>query len=782
MPTDRGLLDLGRRLTRMDADELRVRARQEACKRWDLLLAKVGWRFYQDIAPPSRPAGRFFFSRGDVPGILSYLRERLPGLPEQVVERAGRICRHQFDLLGYEGVQYGTPIDWHCDAVHGKRAPLRPWFRVPYLDFGQVGDAKVTWELSRHQHLVTLAMAYRFTGDDRYAAELFRQWYDWQAQNPYPFGINWASSLEVAFRSLSWLWVWHLLEGCPVVPPAFARHLRQALSVNARHIERYLSTYFSPNTHLLGEAVGLLFIGTLCPASARAQHWQQLGWRIVLREAQRQVQSDGMHFEQSLYYHVYALDFFLHARILAAANGLRVPVAFDQVLGRMLDVLAALQAAGPLPQTGDDDGGRVFDPQRNRREHLLDPLATGAVVFHRPELKTPRWPVHPEMVWLLGTGPVRRFDALRCARPEPRSFALQPSGMVVMSSPGEEEQRLLIDAGPQGASRAVHGHADTLSVQLAVGGKDVLVDAGTFAYADAEGGRNRFRETSSHNTVVVDGKSQAEPAGSFLWRSVADGKVESFVSGRTFDLFTGSHPGYARLAAPVVHRRSVLYLKPYCWLVRDVLEGSGAHLAEVNWHFAPGSLKRIPGGVWFAGKEQGAATFSYTASQDCSSEISPGWHSAVYGNKEPAPVFRVRCSARLPVEFAALLVPRSYLETLLAGLRALPRRGNVPVQGYRFHLDDRIHHVFFASAPASWRLGSCRSDARFAYYATALDGELCHYIVCDGSFLEIEGGRVFGSARPVAIKEHGAAAAAPVRNAGLSQPGGLRRPVATILQ
>jgi len=40
--------------------------------------------------------------------------------------------------------------------------------------------------------------------------------------------------------------------------------------------------------------------------STLARAWM----RIVLQEAQRQVQADGMHFEQSLYYHVYALDFF----------------------------------------------------------------------------------------------------------------------------------------------------------------------------------------------------------------------------------------------------------------------------------------------------------------------------------------------------------------------------------------------------------------------------------------------------------------------------------------
>ena len=58
-------------------------------------------------------------------------------------------------------------IDWHLDPVHGKRAPLDPWFKIPFLDFAVVGDHKVTWELNRHQHLVTLAKARLLSGDKK---------------------------------------------------------------------------------------------------------------------------------------------------------------------------------------------------------------------------------------------------------------------------------------------------------------------------------------------------------------------------------------------------------------------------------------------------------------------------------------------------------------------------------------------------------------------------------------------------------------------------------------
>jgi hypothetical protein len=130
--------------------------------------------------------------------------------------------------------------------------------------------------------------------------------------NPYPLGINWGSALEVAFRSLSWIWVDQMLSDAPGYTELRAK-LLPALAFHGRYIERYLSTYFSPNTHLLGEAVALFFLGTLYPQIAAASRWQQIGWKIVLQAAQRQVRPDGVYLEQSLHYHVYALtSYFIH--------------------------------------------------------------------------------------------------------------------------------------------------------------------------------------------------------------------------------------------------------------------------------------------------------------------------------------------------------------------------------------------------------------------------------------------------------------------------------------
>src|SRR6516162_7412942 len=197
------------KISAMSAEEIMVRCRQAVGKRLEAACCSFGLRFDDDEYPSTdhSSAAHFFFEATEVPAILSVLERRLPKQTEAILQKADRICEHRFDLLGYEGLHVGQDIDWQFDIVHRKRAPRKAWFRIHYLDFEEVGDAKIIWELNRHQHLVTLAKAYRISGAEKYSRELFDQWYHWQHQNAYPIGINWASSLEVAFRSMAWLWI-----------------------------------------------------------------------------------------------------------------------------------------------------------------------------------------------------------------------------------------------------------------------------------------------------------------------------------------------------------------------------------------------------------------------------------------------------------------------------------------------------------------------------------------------------------------------------------------------
>ncbi len=434
---------------------------------------------------------------------------------------AAKIMQHRFPVLGIE-IETGPEIDWRRDYVHNVTTEPKYFRLIPYLDFSRAGDHKIVWELNRHQHLVILAQAFQKTGRTEFVAETVSQLQSWFTTNPFMRGINWTSALEVAFRALSWTWVYSLISAA--MPQAFRRQFLNGIYQHGCYLEYNLSVYFSPNTHLLGEAVALHALGVLFPAFPKAQRWKTLGGEVVRDCLQKQVRDDGSHFEQSTYYHVYALDFFL----LHDALGGALP---KETLARMADYLDAI--LGPrriLPFLGDDDGGRLFHPYGDRDK------------FGRSSLFT---------------------------QPKPRISRLFPNaGIAVLI---EDDLQIIADFGSFGEGSGGHSHSDTLSVVAFLGDEEILIDPGTYTYIAEPHMREWFRGSAAHNTIRVDGLDQATPAGPFRWR---DPPVCEAVS---------LNEGICRYRG-ITHRRTIA-LENHRLTIEDQLEGpAGEHLVEQFWH------------------------------------------------------------------------------------------------------------------------------------------------------------------------------------------------------
>jgi hypothetical protein len=532
--------------------------------------------------------------------------------------------------------------------------------------------------------------------------------------------------------------VQNLLAGRATVPASFDHDLLRGLAQNGRYIERYLSTYFSPNTHLIGEAVALFFIGTLCPEIPEAQRWQKKGLAIVLAESERQIRADGVYFEQSLYYHVYALDFFLHTRLLASRNGLGLPESFDTVLKKMLEVVRVLSRNGAPDAFGDDDGGRLFNPRRNRVKHMSDPLALGSALFDGRTHE-----LTEEALWLFGQA------AANAAREKPQgpltSVAFEDGGLYVIASSGSSDGQMLVDAGPHGIGHGGHGHADALSVRLSLSGQHWLVDPGSFVYISLGDERNEFRGTGAHNTLRVDKSDQAVPESPFSWSSLPQVRAEDWVAGRSFTFFSGVHDGYSRLPDPVLHRRSIFHLHGEYWLVRDIAEGAAEHDLELFWHFAPGVVLQAGEAALIASSEDEQLAVLSTSAQASQVAVEDGFISPAYGDKHAAPVGVFRTRVQLPAEHGTLLLPL-HSGVPFGQFRLADANGHVGAYSYEFGaLKD---YVIFRADEARWSVGPLQSDAKLLFCRTE-GPEITSFALCMASFLEFEGRKVFSAPDPV---------------------------------
>jgi hypothetical protein len=536
---------------------------------------------------------------------------------EEVIGLAGEARAGRFRLLGYPPVEAGSEVRWRRDYVHGIETGTEYFRLIRYLDFARAGDHKVIWEMNRHQHLVLLAQAYLLTGREEFTQAIERDVSGWIEQNPYQRGINWASALEVAFRTLSWAWTFHL--AAEAFRAEFRRRWLSALYRHALHLENNLSVYFSPNTHLLGEAVALHGVGALFPEMPGAERWRRKGARVALEQMESQVRADGSHFEQSAYYHLYATDFFLLHLVLNPA----APEWYRKRLKGMAEYLDAISdEQGRLPLLGDDDGGRVFHPYGERRRFAAATLATCSLVFERPEWLRDRGDAAEQAAWWLGATEAAQ------GRREKKSRLFADAGIAALES---GPAHLVVDAGAMGFGTAGHSHAGALGIVASVGGRELLIDPGTYTYISDERERARYRGTGAHNTMWIDRQDQATPAGPFRWADKPSTKIEHWASGPEADILDARcrYRGFT-------HRRSLVFRKPDVLLVVDRVDGpEGEHLLEQRW-LCP---KHVPGGFLACWPEGATA--------------EPAERSRVFGSSEAAMRFVSRRRTALPAEAAA---------------------------------------------------------------------------------------------------------------------------------
>ena len=528
--------------------------------------------------------------------LRSAILARWPEAAGDAAARGDAVLAGRLSLLGYRDLDFahgGRAIDWSYDPVHQRSAPDRFWADVPYLD-PACGDHKVIWELNRHQHWLPLGRALWLTRDRKYGWGIIDQLTDWLDANPPLTGVNWASMLELGFRSLSWTTALHFLlaDAATGASPFDTRpwliDLLVGLDRQLTHVEQNLSYYFSPNTHLTGEALALYVVGRTVPELAASPRWSATGRDVLLREIETQIGRDGGHAERSMHYHRYTLDFYLLALLVAERSGDTAAAgAFREATGRLARFARQLaDDDGRLPMLGDDDGGMLFPMLGRDPLDVRDSLALAAHAIGDASLAP--WGAPEEAYWLWGAEPpaLRRGSpatGLEASAPRPGvgSVSLPDTGYTVLRD--DHRGHLVFDTGAHGFLNGGHAHADALAVTLTVGGRPVLIDPGTGTYTMDPALRDRFRRSLSHNTLTLDGRSSAEPDGPFHWRTRADAELAAFRANQGVSWAEASHDAYR----PARHRRSVIHERDGGWLILDELAGRGRHVGDLCWHFDP---------------------------------------------------------------------------------------------------------------------------------------------------------------------------------------------------
>lgn len=482
------------------------------------------------------------------------------------------------------------------------------------------GDNEWHWQFHRMDWLRNLARVYGRTGDEKYARAWAEHMVDWAANNPpgYPRTLDTGNRLRQWVESYQY--VIHEYRTEAVSPEEHLAILKSMIQQVRFLRDNWRSTgnWGVSETRGIG-AVVAMFPEFRFEEDTTREAWIDLVFSRLHHHLSRDFLADGVQFEVSPMYHGLAYRNILVTVELFAMNGI---AASDDLLADLVRpaefMMHVNRPDGAFSQLGDSD----------EVPYLADHLASAGELFGRDD-----------MIWAAtqgarGTPPDETFRLF-----EDGGFAFMRSDWGVDAASYRESKYLVMSYG---SNQPWHAHYDILGIEIYAGGRAIIRDPGRYTYSTSDGWRDYFKGTSAHNTILVDGRDQANTV-----RGHARG-----AEGAGFAYVRAHHDGYPGLR----HERRIVFVDGAYWIVSDLVTGSGTHTYELKYR-----LDTIYRNRTDIDDVTGAAvTRDFTlhpAHQRAEARVDLSWISPSYGERSAAPVVTFEQSGAPPIAFETAIVP-----------------------------------------------------------------------------------------------------------------------------
>jgi len=497
------------------------------------------------------------------------------------------VFENNFSVFGIK-IAFNNNLDWHIDPISKKQWPQKFWGDIDYRD-KSLGGVKFVWEINRLYFLFSLAISYRLTKEKKYADKIIQLVKSWNKGNPYPVGVNWASSIEAGVRLANFVWALSFLEDYRFSKDDLV-NLNSFVWFHANHIQRYISKFSSSNNHLLAEGFGLFIAGLYFPHLKGAEKWFNKGKNILEKQVTRQILPDGGSFEYSTTYLSFVIDFFLLFKISCDINAIEYSRNIDERLKKSCEFIKSIMDKnGNIPNIGDQDSAVLVDFGLSNENNFLSILNTGAVLYNRKDFAMDKADLKTWILTGIAPSPLQTDKQSQCMTGCLAQIH-RHSGLAVIRDYVEEKEIFFIgNAMPLGmAPLYAHGHLDALSFTLSVDGRQIFIDPGTYLYHSGEKWRTYFRSTAAHNTVRIDKKDYSEQTGDFMFGKPYFITENSLEKKEDKVIWKASHDAYLKKSPFADIMREIIWdKKKKEFIVTDFIKQDGKIFVELFFHCHP---------------------------------------------------------------------------------------------------------------------------------------------------------------------------------------------------
>lgn len=326
---------------------------------------------------------------------------------------------------------------------------------------------------------------------------------------------------------------------------------RDSLALQARWLRKRLEWHLLGN-HLFANAKALIYAGFFFEGS-ESNSWLNTGLSILKEQIPEQILSDGGHFELSPMYHALALEDMLDLVNIAEAFG-RIDLAkrWREVIPPMISWLQTMSHPdGRISFFNDSTFG--FAPENAELFEYASRVGILPTVL--PKL--------PKFLAVSG-------------------YARLESGKAIIVAD-------IAKVGPD--YLPAHSHADTLSFEMSLDGRRIIVNSGISEYGI---GPERLRErgTSAHSTLSINGQNSSEIWSGFRVGRRAVPVDVSITNDHDTFLVSAGHTGYRYLTGAPTHYRT-WFLDQENLKVVDKVLGRG-HVNIQSWlHLGEGLKAKL---------------------------------------------------------------------------------------------------------------------------------------------------------------------------------------------
>jgi heparinase II/III-like protein len=520
---------------------------------------------------------------------------------------AEQICAGQFTHAGLT-LNLGAKPDWLTSA------------------FPDDAEWRIEW--SKFYYGLDLAAAFYETRDPKFLdtwEDLVRTWIE-----QVPIDIDAAD--VIGRRLQNWIYAWNLFATAPAHPgftETFSEQLFQSIAAQVQYLRLNLT---AERNHRTLELYALFIAALALPELDNRGELLAFSIAELHRNLLADIRDDGVHREHSTHYHMIALRSFLGARVNAQLFGFEFPEGFDRCLERACEfALHVHRPDGVIPALSDSDSGSYQDV-----------LELAATIFSRSDFQ------YVATKGKQGTPPSENYVSFSSA-----GYFIQRSGWGENQTAFADERFLVFDCGPLGDGG--HGHYDALSIEVAAGGRPLIVDPGRFTYhEDKLNLRHWFKGSAAHNTVCVDGLDQTRYRCGKPKGPTAEAHLIERLSAPNFDLVCGrvTSPAY-----DAIHTRFVFFIADEYWVIVDHLKGELPHDYNLRFHLAPEAMNHTAIRKHHGNNAVIAPGIALIFPSCNQPQLEPGWVAPLYGQKFSAPVVSVRTKA-VEAAFFTLVMPQ----------------------------------------------------------------------------------------------------------------------------